>query len=463
MKKQPRQVVRPFSRHTMLGVCTILLLTLITACGSPAPAADTAASAAPAGDASPAASTGTSGNTASGSPTTINWIIWADDIANDKNLNAEVKLFNDSHPDVQVKLIGATWNDYTPKIQAMTAAGTPPDVISIQSEADFVSKGFMLPLDDLIKQDSLDTNRFFPGALTPAYDGKIYGLRHDNAYWMLYYNKDLFDVAGIAYPPAEGYTIDQFMETACKLSKADQGQWGMHNLHWLNGILAQQQGMPYLEMVDGVPQYRIDDPKTLAFYQKVADFINKQNCQPTADQSTSLGGADPFLAGKAAMSFNGNWGFGNVKENAKFNWDVAPIPGVKQPNVGMKIGIAANSQNQAAAWTFLKWLTYEPEATRFRSEHGMGQPAINDQQAVDTFLNGPVSPAGLPKVFEALSKPENTLTVLDVPGSSEANNIINPVSDEVMNGQSQAADVIPQAVPQANEILAENWKKANGQ
>ena len=466
MKKQQRQVVRPFAKHTMFGVCTILLLTLLAACGSPAPTTDTAASAAPASaasaTASPAASTG-SANTSSGSATTINWIIWADDIANDKNLNAEVKMFNDSHSDVQVKLIGVTWNDYTPKIQAMTAAGTPPDVISIQNEADFVSKGFMLPLEDLIKQDNLDTNSFFPGALTPAYDGKIYGLRHDNAYWMLYYNKDLFDAAGVAYPPAEGYTLDQFMETACKLSKADQGQWGMHNLNWLTGILAQQQGLPYLELVDGVPQYRLDDPQTLAFYQKVADFINKQNCQPTTDQSTSLGGADPFLAGKAAMSFNGNWGFGNVKENAKFNWDVAPIPGLKQPNVGMKIGIAKSSQNQAAAWTFLKWLTAEPEATRFRSEHGMGQPALNDKQAVDTFLNGPVSPKGLPAVFEVLSKPENTLTVLDVPGISEANNVINPVSDEVMNGQSQAADVLPAAVPQANEILAENWQKANEQ
>jgi multiple sugar transport system substrate-binding protein len=390
-------------------------------------------------------------------------MIWADDIANDKNLNAEVQMFNDTHPDIKVELIGATWSEYTSKLQAMTAAGTPPDVVSIQSEADFVSKGFMQPLDDVIKQDaSFDPNRFLPGALTPAYDGKLYGLRHDNAYWMLYYNKDLFDAAGVAYPPAAGYTLDRFMEVACQLTKPDQGQWGMHNLNWLNGILAQQQGLPYLEMVDGAPQYKLDDPKTLAFYQKIADFINKRNCQPTADQSSSLGGADPFLAGKAAMSFNGNWGFGNVKDNAKFNWDVAPLPGLKQPNVGMKVGLAKTGKNQQAAWTFLKWLTYEPEATRFRSEHGMGQPAINDQQAIDTFLKGPVSPPGLPAVFEALAKPENNFAVLDVPGATEANNVLTPVTDEVNNGLSAAADVIPAAVEQSNEVLAEEWKKATG-
>jgi multiple sugar transport system substrate-binding protein len=312
-------------------------------------------------------------------------------------------------------------------------------------------------------RDKIDTSRFLPGALEPAYDGKLYGFRHDTAFWLLYYNKDLFDKAGVAYPPATGWTLDEFMETACSLSKPDENQWGMHNLHWITGILIQQQGLPYLEMVDDKPQYRIDDPRTIAMYQKFGDFINQRNCQPTADQSSSLGGADPFIAGRAAMQFNGNWGFGYMKENATFNWGVASIPGTSQPNVGMKIGITKSSPNQEAAWTFLKWLTYEPEATRFRAERGMGQPALLDAEANKIFLSGPTAPDGLDAAVKALADPANSFQLLIVPGLNEANNLINPATDEIMNGLSAAADVLPPVVPKANEILVKEWNKATGQ
>lgn len=457
MRERIRQ--RMSLRHARTGASVSLvllwLLALLAACGSqPAtPSGTSGTSAADAGATSaPAADAGT--------PTTIRWMIWADNIANDKNLQDEIALYNASQSEVKVELIGAPWAEYTPKLQAMIAANTPPDVVAIQNEADFVSKGFVLPLDDLIASDPIAVERFVPGAITPAYDGKIYGFRHDTAYWLLYYNKDLFDAAGLAYPPASGWTIDQFMEAACKLSKPDQGQWGMHNLHWVTNILAQQQGLPYLSMVNGVPQYQIDDPQTMAFYQKVGDFINKTNCQPTADQNSSLGGADPFIAGKAAMKFDGNWAFGSMKQNAQFAYGVAPLPGLKQPNVGMKIGIVPTSPNQAAAWKFLKWLTYEPEATRFRTERGMGQPALNDEQSIQSFINGPSSPAGLAEVFKVLNDPANSFTVLDVPGASEATNIITPASDEVMNGLSSAVDVLPAAAQQANQVLSESWEKA---
>jgi multiple sugar transport system substrate-binding protein len=481
MRERTRQRLSLRRAHSsaLASLLLIAVLIILAACSSqtPAPGGNAPTGAAPTAGASDATSAPTAGttdatsapatgataapSTGGGAPTTIRWMIWGDDIANDKNMQDEIALYNSTHPDVKVELIAAPWAEFTSKLQAMIAADTPPDVVSIQSEADFVSKGFVRPIDDLIARDKIDLNRFVPGATTPAYDGKVYGFRHDTAYWLLYYNKDLFDKAGVAYPPATGWTLDEFMDAACKLSKPNEGIWGMRNLHWLTGILAQQQGLPYLSMVDGVPQYQINDPKTLAFYQKIGDFINKQNCQPTPDQNTSLGGADTFVTGKTAMGFDGNWAFGNMQKNAQFKYGVAPLPGLKQPNSGMKIGIVPTSKNQDAAWAFIKWLTYEPEATRYRTERGMGQPALNDEQSVKMFLSGPTAPPGLPDVYKVSSDPANSFSMLDVPGASEANNIITPASDEVMNGLSPAADVLPAAVTQANQVLAEQWKKAN--
>ena len=214
-QNQPGLSLRRVRRWTLFAFVLVLMLALLSACGAvSAPAAPGAAA-----DADSASSA------ASAEPTKITYMIWADDIANDKNLNAEIQLFNDSHPDVQVELIGVGWNDYTAKLQTLTAAGTPPDVIAIQNEGDFVSKGFLLPLEDLMSEEGFDPNRFLPGANDPAFDGKIYGLRHDTAFWLLFYNKDYFDQAGVAYPPATGYTIDEFMQTACQLSNGEEMQW----------------------------------------------------------------------------------------------------------------------------------------------------------------------------------------------------------------------------------------------
>jgi len=160
------------------------------------------------------------------------------------------------------------------------------------------------------------------------------------------------------------------------------------------------------------------------------------------------------------MAFNGNWAFGDVKSKAEFKWAVAPIPGVAQPNVGMKVGITRGSKNQDAAWTFLKWLTYEPEATRFRSENGMGQPAITDQQANDTFLHGANAPEGLDTIVKQLSDPKNALAWPGYPGQSQADNIINPAVDQVIQGLNKAQDVLPGAVQKANQVLADEWQKA---
>jgi multiple sugar transport system substrate-binding protein len=447
------------------GIALLAILALLTACaGTPTPTAappptEPAATTAPE---TPPTEVLQATEATSGEPTTVTWLMFHPDVANDKNWQDEIALFNETHEDLKLEIIGVGWNDFAPKLQSMIAAGTPPDVVAIQNEGAFVSKGFVVPLDDLIARD-IDLDRFVNGGAEPAYDGKVYGFRHDTSYWMLYYNKDMFDAAGIDYPPAEGWTIEEFMDVACQLSRPEEGIWGMHNINWLTGFLVQQQGLPFLEMVDGVPQYRIDAPETMAFYQQLADFINVSKCQPSADDTASLGGADPFIAGKTAMQFNGNWAFGGMKDNAAFNYGVAPLPGLKQPNVGMKIGIVSSSKNQEAAWEFVKWLTYEPEAVRFRTERGMGQPAIADEQATDIYLSGPTTPDGAAEVLEVFADPSNGFTELDVPGKAEAQNIINPVVDEVINGTAQAVDVIPAAVEQANAAMAEVFKKETGQ
>ncbi len=388
-------------------------------------------------------------------PVKLTMLIWSDNVANDQNMQGEIKLFNDSHPDIQVELIGAPWGEFTAKLQTMVAGGTPPDIIWIQNETDYVSKGLLLPLDDLIKQD-IDASRYVAGAMAPAYDGKYYGLRHDIAYWILFYNKDMFDAAGVSYPPVTGSTIPDLMAAACKLSKPADKKWGIHNLNWVTPqIMYREKQIKALDFVNGVPQYSSSDD-VINTYQMMGDFINKDNCQINKDQGDSLGGADPFIGQNVAMKLDGTWAFAYIADLLKFNWGIAAFP-VQPDNMGMKVGISKASQNQAAAWTFLKWLTYEPEAIRYRAEKGMGQPAITDAQAWEAYYTG--KPAELKSIVEVMSKPESVFNQVEPPGRSEADGIVNAAIDEVWFGTGAAKDVLPPAFQKGNEILAKEWAK----
>ena len=97
----------------------------------------------------------------------------------------------------------------------------------------FVDKGAFLPLDDFIAdaQYPLDVSIYLPGVMEPGqWNGAQYLLPKDFSPLAIYYNKKLFDEAGVAYPQ-EGWTWDDLLATAQQLTKTDASgnvtQWGI--------------------------------------------------------------------------------------------------------------------------------------------------------------------------------------------------------------------------------------------
>jgi multiple sugar transport system substrate-binding protein len=76
-------------------------------------------------------------------------------------------------------------------------------------------------LDPYIEASGYDLNDYWPGLLESAkYQGSVYGLPRDIEVNIIYYNKDLFDAAGVAYP-SEDWTWDDFLAVAEKLTQKD--------------------------------------------------------------------------------------------------------------------------------------------------------------------------------------------------------------------------------------------------
>lgn len=114
-----------------------------------------------------------------------------------------VDAFEKANPDIKVKVtdIGAT--DYDTKIPVLLSSGDTSDVITIKSMpiyTSLVEKNQLMPLDDMVTSSGLDMAPYCGADEGIKIDGKLYGLPFRNDYYVLYYNKTIFDNAGIPYP-----------------------------------------------------------------------------------------------------------------------------------------------------------------------------------------------------------------------------------------------------------------------
>ena len=117
-----------------------------------------------------------------------------------------------------------SWSDFIQKWITMCTSGEAPDVISLGLEAVnmAVSNDLLIPLDDIIESDEELTEKkaqYAPSLLEGfTVKDSLYGLPNGTQTMVIYYNKQMFDEAGLEYPQ-DGWTWDQFRETAEKLTK----------------------------------------------------------------------------------------------------------------------------------------------------------------------------------------------------------------------------------------------------
>ena len=185
---------------------------LVAACGgttnSTAPASGAAGSAAPASAA--AGSEAPSGASAApseagytGPPATITYSIWGDP-QEITSQTAIADAFTAANPDITVNVDVSDWDAYWDKLQTGLAGGAAPDVFAMDGPLfpDYQSRDVLLDLKPLIDRDGYDLTQLADQGVADftTADGGQYGLPRDLNTIVLYYNKDMFDAAGIPYP-----------------------------------------------------------------------------------------------------------------------------------------------------------------------------------------------------------------------------------------------------------------------
>jgi multiple sugar transport system substrate-binding protein len=298
---------------------------------------------------------------------TLSYAVW------DKNqvpvMEELAAAFTKDHPNITINVQLTPWADYWTKLRAAVTGGAAPDVFwmngpNIQLYAD---NGVIMPLADKVAEAKLDLG-VYPKALVDLYtfEGKIYGLPKDMDTVGVWYNKELFDAAGVTYP-ADGWTWSDFKTVAAKLSNPAKGVYAVGaNIagqeYFYNTIY--QAGGNVISADGRKSGY--DDPATIEGLRFWTDLIkNKQS--PDLKTMTDTHPIQLFESGKIAMYWGGSW---NVTEFGKNDYtktrvDVAPLPtGVKRATIihGLANVVSAKTKHPAQAWEFVKFLGSKPAA-----------------------------------------------------------------------------------------------------
>ena len=353
-------------KRILAVVLTVVMVLSLTACGSSTSSTstattNTAATTTTTNTAANTAAANTTTSTASGDPLEV--VIW--DTNQQKGIQEICDEFTAKYG-IPVKVEVKDWNSYWTYLESSATAGNMPDVFWMHSNNSqmYMKNGILLNLDDYIKNSSVVKLENYMPEITQlyTYNNSVYAVPKDYDTIALWYNKTMFDAAGISYPD-ETWTWDDFYEAAKKLTKSDGSQYG----YCINPSNDQDS---YYNTVYSMGGNIISDDHTTSGYDnantlKAMEFIGKvvKDCCPDPKVMSETGTDVMMESGKVAMITQGSWMTAAFLGNDYMvqNCDVAILPYDKTTGTrasicnGLGWAASANSKRPDDCWKLLEW------------------------------------------------------------------------------------------------------------
>ena len=351
-------------------------------------------------------SSNTSG--ASNEPITITFDQFSGSGDNEQFLKKMIENYEKDNPNVKIKMQSYGYNDYFTQLTTKVAGGKAADVFELNYEnfVSYAKKGALMPIDDIIKSNNIDTSIYNQPALKAFNaDGKQYGVPNSFSTVLLIYNKDLFDKAKVDYP-TDDWTWNDAMNAAKKIRALDKNTYGYYQPLSYNEFdkVAQQNGGNLISE-DG-KSFTMDTPENVEALKYMVDMQNKINVMPTPTQLERVPNADwdLFKSGRLGMIVTGCWSFPDFTRDCDFNWDAVVEPGNKQKAThffsnGYVINKNSKVANEAAK--FITYISSNKKATQIRLDAGWELPPVNDKGIIDQYIKK-TPPTNRKAVFKSL-------------------------------------------------------------
>lgn len=361
---------------------------------------------------------------------------------------------------VQVEIQVISWNEYWTLLEAGASGGSLPDVFWMHSNQaqKYMENDMLLDLTDLIeKSDVVDLENYYADIVSLyASEGKQYAVPKDIDTIGLWYNKDMFDEAGLDYPD-DTWTWEDLYAAAKVLTKEDGSQYGYavntsNNQDSFYNTIYSYGG--YV-LNDEKTASGFDDPKTIEAMNLIEKMI-QEGIVPSLEVLSENGTEVLFQSGKAAMITQGSWMVPAFRDNeyTAAHGAIAKLPtGPDGTRVSIYNGLgwaaSANGSNTEAAWSLMEYLGSK-EAQLQQAELGVTMSAYKGTS--EAWVNG-VTCFDLQPYIDMLDaklifRPYSKLT-------TTWEDMITQELKTAWTGEESMADVCNRIAKSMNETLAE--------
>lgn len=318
-------------------------------------------------------------------------------------LKEMIAVFEKENPTIKVELQTIGYNDYFTQLQSKVVGGNAADVFELNYEnfVSYASQGTLAKMDGKLG----DVSGFNKTAFNAFnYDGTQYGVPDSFSNVVLFYNKALFDKAGIAYPTSN-WTWNEMEIAGAKIRALDNNIFGLYRPLSFHEFYkgAGQNGSSL--MTPDFKAFTINTPTNIKVAQRMASWQIDSNIMPTEAQMGGMGDWDLFKSGRLGMLVTGIWGFNDFAQNCDFDWDISIEPGNTQKACHFFSNayvVSSDSKNQAEAIKLAAFLAGSKEAAKIRVEANWELPPVNYPDVLKQYLES-TPPDNKKAVFDSLN------------------------------------------------------------
>ncbi|HET7768538.1 MAG TPA: extracellular solute-binding protein [Chloroflexota bacterium] len=389
-------------------------------------------------------------------PAELNWTFW-EGAAQMPFIDATAAEVERAHPKLKVVKTSVPVASYDQTVLTMVTGGTPPDVMGTLrfTSTSWAVKGITQALDQYLSRGGFKEGDYFPSAITPwRLNGKLYALPREVDLHTLWFNRQLFDQAGIKAPD-ETWTWETLVAAGQRLTRREGGApqfaFNVATNHKAWVAFAQQNGTKLWDREVLPTKLLINTQPVYDAIQQIADLRNRHRVMPTAQETTDAGG-NIWPRGLLAMNFAEASQAASYATTIKdFQYDVAVPPKGKQMGTwlgGACYSIPKGSTKREAAAQFILHAS-GVEGQKLIAQHSFGAPAIKSVADSDLFLKSatPQNKRAWRQSFEWGAGPPMT------PNWPEIEAALNTELNQTWNGTRTAKASIEAAWPKVESLM----------
>jgi multiple sugar transport system substrate-binding protein len=397
--------------------------------------------------------------------------------------------FNSTHDDIEIEFMIVPHDDVAERFLAMVSGGNAPGLVGpngVSTIAQFLD--LWEDITPYIEKDNYDLSDFYePSIKLNEYPGLNTGLPFGLYPSFLFYNKDLFDAAGLDYPPSDfddkAWDIDKLHEVALKLTKDKDGndatspdfdpknitQWGYDD-SWitLRGQLAEwgAEGVGRPTSAD-YKTAMVNTPEWVKGAQWHIDGVQKEHFLPdsVAQEARDSAGLDPFGAGTLGMFHSHTWFLSEGIVDLPFAFDIAPtafnekgqrIARIHADNFTMP----KDFKCKEAAWEVMKWIVEPENNVEACKIYGCLPARISAVPAFTEYLKEQYPGINYDVIFKSIDYLDAPNHESWVPEWGRVEDVLANTQTLIYTGQADDAQkLMDETNAEIQKILDEYWAK----